>query len=240
VLNDISTGASNDLERATKLAQDMVTKYGMTDAVGPVNYSNAGEVFLGQDYTTKRNYSEELASAIDTEVRLIMDEAYQKTEELIRAHREELDRVAAALLELETLDAEQFEAVYTGTKTIEELKADLQETTKERKAKEAIEARERAKREEEQKSNMEHEFARGRRVAVFDAKGRPVIKDMGDYMKEKEKPAEEAPEAKPAEVLAEEKPEAKLTESSETPEVQPAEAPAEDSPASPEQETKNQ
>ncbi|MBR0130809.1 MAG: zinc metalloprotease, partial [Firmicutes bacterium] len=203
VLGDISTGASNDLERATKLAQDMVTKYGMTEAVGPVNYANADEVFLGQDYTTKRNYSEELASAIDKEVRRIIDEAYKATEELIISHRAELDRVAAALLELETLDAEQFEAVFNGSKTIEDLKNDELALTKVRKAKEELEAQERAKREAEERAKLEAELEpepkNPRRMVVFDASGRPVFKDNPEYADEKAEEAgqdaEDIPEA---------------------------------------------
>ena len=68
VLGDISTGASNDLERATKMAHDMVVKYGMTESVGPINYSDAEEVFLGRDFTSKQNFSEELAAKIDKDV----------------------------------------------------------------------------------------------------------------------------------------------------------------------------
>ena len=87
VLGDISTGASNDLERATKIAHDMVTKYGMSDAIGPVNYSDADEVFLGRDFTSKQNYSEDLASKIDKEVRRIIDEAYARGKKMLEEHR---------------------------------------------------------------------------------------------------------------------------------------------------------
>jgi cell division protease FtsH len=214
VLGDISTGASNDLERATKLAQDMVTKYGMTEAVGPVNYANADEVFLGQDYTTKRNYSEELASAIDKEVRRIIDEAYTATEELIIAHRAELDRVAEALLELETLDADQFEAVFTGAKTIEDLKNDEIALNKERKAKEEQEALERARREAEEKARLEKELEPApkgaRRMVVFDANGKPMFKDTGAAEEKAEEKSSEAQEqeAQETEVPAQEAPNA--------------------------------
>ncbi len=155
VLGDISTGASNDLERATKTAHDMVTKYGMSQAIGPINYSDSDEVFLGRDFTSKQNYSEELASKIDAEVRSIIDKAYADAEQLLKDHRAELDRVAEALLEMETLDADEFEAVYTGTKTVEDLQAADKERSAARKVVEDAEAEARAKREAEENALSE-------------------------------------------------------------------------------------
>ncbi|MEW9122379.1 MAG: ATP-dependent zinc metalloprotease FtsH [Thermotaleaceae bacterium] len=112
VLDDISTGASNDLERATNIARAMVTKYGMSDNIGPINYSSEDEVFLGRDFSTKRNYSEEVASAIDKEVRFIIDKAYTTTEDILRENSDKLHLVANTLLEVETLDAEDFEKLF--------------------------------------------------------------------------------------------------------------------------------
>ena len=155
VLGDISTGASNDLERATKTAHDMVTKYGMSEAIGPINYSDSDEVFLGRDFTSKQNYSEELASKIDQEVRSIIDKAYADAEQLLKDHRAELDRVAEALLEMETLDADEFEAVYTGTKTVADLQAADKERSAARKVVEDAEAEARAKREAEENALSE-------------------------------------------------------------------------------------
>ena len=155
VLGDISTGASNDLERATKTAHDMVTKYGMSKAIGPINYSDSDEVFLGRDFTSKQNYSEELASKIDQEVRSIIDNAYADAEQLLKDHRAELDRVAEALLEMETLDADEFEAIYTGTKTVADLQAADKERSAARKVVEDAEAEARAKREAEEKALSE-------------------------------------------------------------------------------------
>ena len=155
VLGDISTGASNDLERATKTAHDMVTKYGMSKAIGPINYSDSDEVFLGRDFTSKQNYSEELASKIDQEVRSIIDKAYADAEQLLKDHRAELDRVAEALLEMETLDADEFEAVYTGTKTVADLQAADKERSAARKVVEDAEAEARAKREAEENALSE-------------------------------------------------------------------------------------
>ncbi|AOT71075.1 ATP-dependent zinc metalloprotease FtsH [Geosporobacter ferrireducens] len=112
VLDDISTGASNDLERATNIARAMVTKYGMSENIGPINYSSEDEVFLGRDFSTKRNYSEEIASAIDKEVRIIIEKAYTTTENILKENIDKLHLVANTLLEVETLDAEDFEKLF--------------------------------------------------------------------------------------------------------------------------------
>jgi len=127
VLGDISTGASNDLERATAIARDMVSRYGMTEALGPVNFSNGDEVFLGRDYGTRQNYSEELAAKIDNEMRKILDTAFNKAEELLTEHMNQLHIVAEALLEVETLDGAQFQGLFEGTKTIEDIVRELKE-----------------------------------------------------------------------------------------------------------------
>ena len=127
VLGDISTGASNDLERATAIARDMVSRYGMTDALGPVNFSNGDEVFLGRDYGTRQNYSEELAAKIDNEMRKILDTAFNRAEELLKEHMDQLHIVADALLEVETLDGAQFQGLFEGTKTIEDIVQELKE-----------------------------------------------------------------------------------------------------------------
>ena len=177
VLGDISTGASSDLERATKTAHDMVTKYGMSEAIGPINYSDSDEVFLGRDFTSKQNYSEELASKIDAEVRRIIEEAYRKAEQMLKDHNEELHRVAEALLEMETLDAEQFEAIYTGAKTAAELQAEDAEKNKTRKAVEDAEAKERAEREAAQAEAAFNEegHGMGKNVLVMDRNGRVTL-----------------------------------------------------------------
>ena len=186
VIGDISTGASNDLEKATKIAHDMVTKYGMSDAIGPVNYSDADEVFLGRDFTSKQNYSEDLASKIDKEVRRIMDESYARGKKILEEHRDELDRVAGALLELETLDAEEFEDVFTGKRTASEIAEANGIKAKIRKEKEEKEAKERKKKEEaEAEASREDKLAeavrQGKRVAFIDKKGNfEILKDMAD------------------------------------------------------------
>ena len=180
VLGDISTGASNDLERATKIAHDMVVKYGMTDAVGPINYSDADEVFLGRDFTSKQNYSEELASKIDKEVRRILDEAYARTESILKEHSDELERVALGLLELETLDKDQFEALYSNTKTAEELKTEQTEKDAAQKAADEAEAARKAEENKAHEAEIQAELNKGKRVAVFDKDNNVIFKDMND------------------------------------------------------------
>jgi cell division protease FtsH len=116
VLDDISTGASNDLERATKTARRMVTRYGFTEALGPVVYGqDQGEVFLGRDYMHSRDFSEQVASEIDIEVRKLIDNAYLKTTEIITKHMDELHTVARYLYEHEKVEAEEFAQLMAGT-----------------------------------------------------------------------------------------------------------------------------
>ena len=109
VLGEISTGAQNDLERATDLTRKMITEYGMSDALGPITFGRRQEqqVFLGRDISRDRNYSEEVASSIDKEVRRLIDAAYAKTEEMLRDNIDKLHLVAEALLERETLEGEE-------------------------------------------------------------------------------------------------------------------------------------
>lgn len=109
-LDDISTGASNDLQRATEIVRDMVIKYGMSDSIGPVVYdSGNGEVFLGKDYGHVNNYSEETSARIDAEVEKIMRQAYDKTVEILKEHYDKLELVANALLKKEKINGDEFE-----------------------------------------------------------------------------------------------------------------------------------
>ena len=109
IMEDISTGASNDLERVTSIARAMVTKYGMSEKLGPMVYGDSDEeVFLGNSISTKKNYSEEIAYEIDKEVRDIVETAYEKCRKILTDYSAQLDYVAKGLLAYETLDAEQF------------------------------------------------------------------------------------------------------------------------------------
>ena len=110
-LCDISTGASNDLQRATGIARDMVAKYGMSDSIGPVSHAGGQEVFIGRDYEKTKPYSEQTAGQIDAQVQKIMREAYQRCEQILRDHAERLDKIASFLMENENMSRAQFEAV---------------------------------------------------------------------------------------------------------------------------------
>ena len=156
-LDDISTGASNDIMRATEIARDMVTKYGFSERIGTVNYSNSEEVFLGNDFTTHKNYSDEVAREIDAEVKRIIDEAYQEAEKLLSANMETLTRVAEALLLVETIDGQQFEDLFTGKFSAEELAAQVKLFEEEKMARNAEESaeRERLLKEEEERMRQE-------------------------------------------------------------------------------------
>ena len=109
ILGDISTGASNDIERATKIARQMVTKYGMSKEVGTITFGSEQEnVFLGRDLATQRDYSEATAALIDSEVKRIIDEAYKKTTDILKSHEDKLHAVAAVLMEKEKIDGDEF------------------------------------------------------------------------------------------------------------------------------------
>lgn len=113
VLKDISTGAQNDLDRATKIARSMVTHYGMSEKLGPMTYgTDEDEVFIGRDLGRTRNYSEEVAAEIDKEMRTFIDKAYSKAEKLLSENINKLHKVAEALLDKETLDGNEFEEIF--------------------------------------------------------------------------------------------------------------------------------
>lgn len=114
VLKEISSGASNDLQRATQLAHQMVCTYGMSEKLGPVTYGRGeSQVFLGRDYTRDKEYSEEVAAEIDQEVRRIMNEAYAATEKLLSENIDKLHCLAAALMEHETLERDEIQNLMT-------------------------------------------------------------------------------------------------------------------------------
>jgi cell division protease FtsH len=120
VFNDITTGASNDLERATKMARSMVTRWGMSQKLGPMVYGQKEElVFLGREISEQRDYSESVAQEIDGEVRRLITESYARARTLLTDYREKLDAIARRLMEVETVDAAEFERLFpapNGTK----------------------------------------------------------------------------------------------------------------------------
>ena len=124
VLNDISAGASNDIQRASELARKMVTQYGMSDSLGPIVFGTGhDEVFLGKDFTSTRNYSEKIAAEIDDEVHSIVEKAYAQAEKILRENRDKLDFVAEYLVINEIMDREQFVAVFEPDASFEKLDA---------------------------------------------------------------------------------------------------------------------
>jgi len=118
-IGDISVGASNDIDRATKLAKDMVARYGMCEKLGTVSYLDGGEVFIGRDYQNTKSYSEKVAATIDDEVKALIDKAYAHCKQLLSENSEKLNEVVEFLLANESMSGEQFEACMEG-KAIEE------------------------------------------------------------------------------------------------------------------------
>ena len=115
VLDEISTGASNDIERATDLARSMVTRYGFSEKLGPIVYGHDNsEVFLGRDYSQGRNYSENVAAEIDGEIRELIDTSYENAKQILLSHRDQLDKVAHYLMEHEKIDGEDFYKLMNG------------------------------------------------------------------------------------------------------------------------------
>ncbi|HQZ57355.1 MAG TPA: cell division protein FtsH, partial [Ottowia sp.] len=114
-MNQMTTGASNDFERATQIARDMVMRYGMSEAMGPMVYAeNEGEVFLGRSVTKTTNISEETMQKVDAEVRRIIDEQYALARKLIEDNQDKMHAMAKALLEWETIDGEQLDDIMAG------------------------------------------------------------------------------------------------------------------------------
>lgn len=148
-LDDISTGASNDLERSTAIARAMITKYGFSKKLGPVSFSSNDEVFLGRDFSTKQNYSEEISSEIDKEIKKILEESYAETKKILIENDERLENVAKALLLVETLDGEQFERLYNMEITPDELALEVKMAEDEIKRLNEEEAKQSKKEDEE-------------------------------------------------------------------------------------------
>ncbi|MBQ2825163.1 MAG: ATP-dependent zinc metalloprotease FtsH, partial [Clostridia bacterium] len=134
VLGDISTGASNDIEKATATARNMVRKYGMSEELGPINYgASGGEVFIGRDMAQTKDYSEATAAKIDSEVHRIISEGYKKTEDILNKYMDKLHEVAAYLMAHEKMSGEDFDAMMKGT-FVPEAEASEEETSEDAEA----------------------------------------------------------------------------------------------------------
>ena len=152
--NDFSGGASNDIQRATEIARKMVTRLGMSDALGPIVYGTGhSEVFLGRDFGGEKNYSEATAALIDSEIKRIITEAYDTAERILTEHSDKLGFVAEFLVKYETMDEIQFKTAMEGDPTFEE----LQEMMDERRRKSMAENEEKRRRDEEEKLRKEEE-----------------------------------------------------------------------------------
>ena len=156
ILDDISTGASGDIQQATKVARNMVTRYGMSDKLGTVLYGSGHsdtEVFLGRDLNSSKNYSEKIAAEIDDEIRAIIESAYTECKKILTEHIDKLHLVAGYLLKAEFMDADQFKAAMENDLTFDDLDEIAKE--KERKSKEENEAKRKADEEEQRKIEEE-------------------------------------------------------------------------------------
>ena len=169
VFGDISGGASNDIQRATEVARNMVTKLGMSDVLGTIRFGgehSSDEVFLGRDFSTEPNYSEKTAAIIDEEIKKIIDEAYAKALELLRENREKLDAVVEFLMRNEVMDGDEFDAAMKGA-PIEEIEKIGEERRKKSAEENALrekhlkEEREREEREAREREERENARAQG-------------------------------------------------------------------------------
>lgn len=161
-LGDISTGASNDLSRVTKVARAMVTQYAMSDNLGAMSYDSGGEVFMGRDFGTSKEYSEEVAATIDREIRAIVDKAYNRATKMLEENKDKVLLVGNALLKYETISKEEFETVFDeGMEALDKL---IEENKKK-----TAEDRERLEKEYAEKQLREAEENRKLQKQIIDA-----------------------------------------------------------------------
>ena len=186
-LDDISTGASNDLERATGIAREMITKYGFSEKLGPVSFSSNDEVFLGRDFSTRQNYSEEVASEVDHEIKRLLEECYAETRRILQDNDEAFERVAQALLLVETIDGEQFERLYTGEITPEELKGEIDNENREIARKNKIEAEESRRIEEQRKKELEEQRRREQQEKLDQMNQPGIPRGVMDWSEDEDK-----------------------------------------------------
>ena len=155
-MEDISTGASGDIQQATSVARDMITRFGMSDALGTVLYgSGHSEVFLGRDYGSGQDYSEKTAALIDEEIRRLIKESYDAAKAILTEHIDKLHFVAQYLLSHETMDGDQFLAAMKDGATVEELEAIAE--AKAEKSRRDNEARREQQKADEEKAKLEAE-----------------------------------------------------------------------------------
>ena len=132
MLNDVTTGASNDMERATKVAKKMVTEWGMSNELGLISYGDAGEIFVGRDYQKQLEYSESTASKIDAEIKRIIEEAHHRAKEILNNKKDIIEKVVKILLDRETIYKEEFEMLYNGAE-VEEVEKSIDKKEEEKR-----------------------------------------------------------------------------------------------------------
>ena len=187
ILDDISTGASSDIQHSTKIARDMVTRYGMSEKLGTVLYASErsdSEVFLGRDFSSGKNYSEKTAAEIDEEIRSIIDRAYTECKEIISTHIDKLHLIAGYLLKAEFMDGDQFKAAMENDLTFEQ----IDEIAEEKKRKSQEENEMKLKAEEEEKRRTEEELRREleERKRMLDAPNGETMLDNEEDDEDKE------------------------------------------------------
>ncbi len=202
-LDDISTGASNDLERATAIARQMITKYGFSAKLGPVSFSSNDEVFLGKDLSTRQNYSEETASEIDAEIKHILESCYEATTNILKENDEAFERVAQALLLIETLDGDQFNDLYEGKVTPEELAESVKAHEEKIAELNMAEAKESERLEEERRREAEEKLKELQSVLVGELKFEDSTFAEGDEASPKSNPEEVSGDDLPEDVKPE-------------------------------------
>ena len=181
VLDDISTGASSDIQQATKIARNMVTRYGMSDKLGTVLYGSGHsdtEVFLGRDFNNNKNYSEKIAAEIDDEIRTIIENAYTECKNILTEHIDKLHLVAGYLLKAEFMDGDQFKAAMENDLTFDDIDEIARE--KERKSREENEAKLKAEEEEQRKVEEELRREKEEREKMMNAPAGETLDDTTD------------------------------------------------------------
>ncbi len=184
VIGDISTGASNDIQRATSIARNMVRRYGMSEKLGPLVYGSehsSDEVFLGRDFNNQKDYSESTAAVIDEEIKRIVCEAYDIAEKLLTENMDKLHFIADYLMKNEIMDEYQFEAVMDGSATTVE---ELEKLSEDRRARSAEENQEKAKRDAEERARREEEERRrlNELHGIVTSPVRPDMPPMGEEL----------------------------------------------------------
>ena len=159
-LDDISTGASNDIQRATDIARAMITKYGFSEKLGPINYSGSEEVFLGRDFSKEKSFSDGVQLEIDEEVRALIGKAYKECERILKENMDKLEVVAQALIRVETIDGDQFERLYNGEIDAEGIEKEINDKEREIQEINRKEAEESEKIRKEEEAKLE-EFING-------------------------------------------------------------------------------